>query len=55
MSLANFIDAVIDYPNAKEYAFIMFEKLGELGILTSEMIGKYKKHVENLASEEGES
>ena len=30
----------------------MFEKLGELSILPSDMIEKYKKHVENLMNED---
>lgn len=30
----------------------MFEKLGELGMMTKEMIEKYKKHVENLMNED---
>jgi hypothetical protein len=42
VSLANFIDIVIDYPNSKQYVFMMFERLGDLGILTKEMIEKYK-------------
>jgi hypothetical protein len=43
---------MIDYPNAKEYAFEIFEKLGELKIMNEEMIEKYKKHVEMLKEEE---
>ena len=54
VSLANFIDTMIDYPNAKEYSFDMFEKLAEIGILTKEMIEKYRKHVENLQCEDRE-
>jgi hypothetical protein len=49
--LANFIDTLIDYPNAKDYSFMMFERLGEIGILHKVMIEKYKQHVENLMSE----
>jgi hypothetical protein len=48
VSLANFIDTLIDYPNSKNYSFQMFEKLHTLGILKTEMLEKYKKHVENL-------
>lgn len=48
MSLANFLDTLIDYPNSTKYSFQMFEKLHNLGILNSEMVEKYKKHVENL-------
>jgi hypothetical protein len=28
VSLANFIDTLIDYPNSREYAFDMFDRLG---------------------------
>jgi hypothetical protein len=28
VSLANFIDTLIDYPNSREYAFGMFDRLG---------------------------
>jgi hypothetical protein len=52
VSLANFIDSVIDYPNAKQYAIMMFERLGQLGILSNEMIERYKQHVVNLMTEE---
>jgi hypothetical protein len=52
VSLANFIDTLIDYPNSKDYAFMMLDKLGELKILGSDMIDKYKKHVENLQSDD---
>jgi len=49
--MANFYDTLIDYPIAKEYAFELFEKLQELGVLGEEQIVKYKKHVENLVTE----
>ena len=48
VSLANFLDTLIDYPNSRVYAFEMFDRLGALGILSPEMIAKYKQHVENL-------
>ena len=48
VSIANLIDTLIDYPKSKEYSFQMFDKLGELGAMTSDMIEKYKQHVENL-------
>ena len=48
VALANFIDTMIDYPMAKDYAFEMFEKLGELKIITAEQIETYKKHIHNL-------
>ena len=40
--MARFVDTLIDYPNSKEYAFIMFDRLGDLGILAGDMIEKYK-------------
>ncbi|CDW76846.1 eukaryotic translation initiation factor 4 gamma [Stylonychia lemnae] len=52
VSLANFIDTLIDYPNAKDYSFQMFDKLGGLGIIPVDMIEKYKKHIENLMDED---
>lgn len=48
VSLANFIDTLIDYPKSREYAFQMFDRLGQLGVLKQEMIAKYKQHVDNL-------
>lgn len=50
--MANFHDTLIDYPNSKDYSFQLFEKLGELQILSGDMIEKYKKHVENLMEED---
>lgn len=52
VSLANFADTLIDYPNSKEYAFQMFEKMSELHLLTKEQVDNYKKHVENLMNQE---
>ena len=52
MSLANFMDTLIDYPKAREYARELFERLGELGVLEGDMIEKYKYHVENLVKSE---
>ena len=42
VSLANFADICIDYPNAKEYAFQMFDSLESLNLLTSENVFKYR-------------
>jgi hypothetical protein len=39
---------LIDYPNAKDYADEMFEKLHELTLLSADMLIKYKQHVVNL-------
>jgi hypothetical protein len=48
VSLANFIDTMIDYPRSKEYAFEMFDRLEGMNILTREQLAKYKLHVQNL-------
>lgn len=36
VSLANFIDMMIDYPNSKIYAFTMFDKMQEMGVMSLE-------------------
>jgi len=48
VSLANFIDTLIDYPMSRIYAGELFDRLGEKGILQEEQIKNYKLHVENL-------
>jgi hypothetical protein len=48
VSLANFIDTLIDYPKSREYSQELFGRLGTLGILHHEQVKKYKAHVENL-------
>lgn len=48
VAMVNFSDMIIDYPNAKEYAFGLFDKLNELGMLSGEMLTKYKQHVVQL-------
>lgn len=50
VSMVNFCDMVIDYPNSKDYAFGMFDRLCELELLASDMLEKYKLHVINLES-----
>ena len=42
VSMVNFCDMLIDYPNSKDYAFSMFEKLCEMELLSAEMLPKYK-------------
>ena len=54
VSLANFIDTLIDYPMARTYANELFDRLGSLQILQPDMIEKYKQHVDNLESEEAD-
>ena len=48
MSLANFVDMLIDYPNSKQYAFGMFDKLKDMGVMSQDQNNLYKKHCENL-------
>jgi hypothetical protein len=48
VSLANFVDLMIDYPNSKTYAYSMFDKLTEMGVMTEDQNSKYKQHCENL-------
>jgi hypothetical protein len=54
VSLANLIDTLIDYPQAKNYSFDLFDSLCQLNILTDEKVTKYKQHVLNLLTEEEE-
>jgi hypothetical protein len=42
VSLANFVDMLIDYPNSKLYAYGMFDKLTEMGVMTDDQNSKYK-------------
>lgn len=46
--MANFLDTMIDYPNAKQYASGLFKKLQELNLLTEQQVKNYEAHVENL-------
>lgn len=48
VSLANFADLMIDYPNSKEYAFNMFSKMKELGLFSQDQLELYKQHLDNL-------
>lgn len=48
VSMTNFIDTMIDYPNAKKYASGLFKKLHELELLTEQEVKNYEAHVENL-------
>ena len=54
MSLANFIDTIIDYPMSQHYASQMFDSLGGLGVMTADHVKTYKQHVENLMAEDEE-
>jgi len=48
VSLANFIDTLIDYPMSRKYALEIFSRLGDLKILQADQIEKYRQHVDNL-------
>lgn len=39
---------LIDYPNSKQYANEMFDKLLEMGVMTKDQNQLYKQHIENL-------
>ncbi len=52
--MANFADIAIDYPNAREYAFDIFERMAELKILDEDKLVKYKKHIENVLDDDYE-
>ena len=36
VSIANFLDMLIDYPNSKQYANDMFDKLLKMGVMTQD-------------------
>ena len=40
--MTNFADLVVDYPNAKEYAFQVCDKLQGMGLLSEDLLSKYK-------------
>ena len=46
--MANFLDTMIDYPNAKMYVFAVFEQVQALQLLNQTQVNNYKQHVENL-------
>jgi hypothetical protein len=46
--MTNFLDTMIDYPNAKQYASGLFKKLHELELLTEQEVKNYEAHVANL-------
>jgi hypothetical protein len=50
VSLSHFLDMLIDYPNSKDYATDMLEKLLKEELLNQEQIDLYKKHIENLGN-----
>jgi len=43
---------LIDYPNSKDYATKMLDKLLAEELMSSEQIVLYKKHIENLGAGE---
>lgn len=52
VSLANFVDMLIDYPNSKIYAFDLFDKLVEMEVMEKDQCVLYKKHLENIQAME---
>jgi hypothetical protein len=50
VSLSHFLDMLIDYPNSKDYATDMLEKLLKEELFNQEQIDLYKKHIENLGN-----
>jgi len=48
VSLANFLDTLIDYPNSKDYAHQLLARLLKEELITSQQIELYKQHIENL-------
>lgn len=42
VSMTNFVDMLIDYPNSKVYASDMFDKLLEMGVMTKDQNQLYK-------------
>ncbi len=36
VSIANFLDMLIDYPNSKQYVNDMFDKLLKMGVMTQD-------------------
>ena len=48
VSLANFVDMLIDYPNSKIYAFDLFDKLVEMEVMAQEQCARYKQHLNNI-------
>lgn len=55
VSLANFIDTMIDYPNSKEYAYGMFDKLQEMAVMSADQNSRYKQHIQDLENMEDET
>lgn len=52
VSLANFVDMLIDYPNSKKYAFGLFDKLTDMKVMSEDQNAKYKQHCQNLEDAE---
>ena len=51
VSLANFADMLIDYPNSKLYAFQLLDRLTEMGVMDLDRASKYKQHCKDLEQE----
>ena len=48
VSMANFVDILIDYPNSKIYVEQLFERLQQESILTERQVANYRLHIENV-------
>ena len=48
VSMANFVDILIDYPNSKIYVEQLFERLQQESILTDRQVANYRLHIENV-------
>jgi hypothetical protein len=52
VSLANFYDTMIDYPQSKDYVMEVLNRLFKIGIIeTEKQLEKYSKHLENLEND----
>ena len=48
VSMANFVDILIDYPNSKIYVEQLFERLCKENILSERQVANYRLHIENV-------
>lgn len=48
VSLSNFLDTLIDYPNSKDYANQLLKRLHSEELINQEQFDSYVKHIENL-------
>ena len=48
VSLSNFLDMLIDYPNSKTYAGNMLDRLLKINLIDEDQLSRYKQHIMNL-------